>query len=62
MDKNIIMVTIIASIAVSTITVTTINMIINYKFLKKVDKITNEFMEELKIITLDALKAMKYRC
>lgn len=62
MDKNIIMVTIIASIAVSTITVTTINMIINYKFLKKVNKITNEFMEEVKVITLDALKAMKYRC
>ncbi|MBE1304523.1 hypothetical protein G4W71_10870 [Clostridium botulinum] len=62
MDKNIIMVTVIASIAVSTITVTTINMIINYKFLKKVNKITNEFMEEVKVITLDALKAIKYRC
>ncbi|MHB9925438.1 hypothetical protein [Clostridium botulinum] len=62
MDKNIIMVTVIASVAVSTITVTTINMIINYKFLKKVNKITNEFIEEVKVITLDALKAMKYRC
>lgn len=54
---NINLVTIVASIIVSTIIVTMINIVINYNLLKNINKITNGFIEEVKSITLDALKA-----